>query len=417
MYIKRELENRLKKVLPKKEVISIVGPRQTGKTTLLKRIKEKLDKKEQNVQFITFEKRADLDLFEEVEDFKRYYQDKDAILIDEFQYAENGGQKLKYLYDTTDIKFIVTGSSSLDLVHKTGKYMVGRMFSFNLYPFSFREFLRYKDKNLLDMLTKNFENPLKSFNPQKSFGKSINQKLENLLEEYLIYGGYPRVVTGKEKEEKELVLESNLENYLQKEIKDLLNLASDKKLFNLAKTLATQIGELINYNNLSNVTELSYQKTKEHLNILEKTYILNLIRPFYTNKRTEITKNPVPYFIDTGFRNHLINDFRSFKLRNDKGALMENFVFMVLQRKTTSNLREINYWRSKSQAEVDFVIQDEQKPIPIEVKYSKNPTPGKSFYSFLNKYDCKKSFILTNGVSKRIKKKGAEINFIPVYYL
>ncbi len=417
MYIKRELENRLKKVLPKKEVISIVGPRQTGKTTLLKRIKEKLDKKEQNVQFITFEKRADLDLFEEVEDFKRYYQDKDAILIDEFQYAENGGQKLKYLYDTTDIKFIVTGSSSLDLVHKTGKYMVGRMFSFNLYPFSFREFLRYKDKNLLDMLTKNFENPLKSFNPQKSFGKSINQKLENLLEEYLIYGGYPRVVTGKEKEEKELVLESNLENYLQKEIKDLLNLASDKKLFNLAKTLATQIGELINYNNLSNVTELSYQKTKEHLNILEKTYILNLIRPFYTNKRTEITKNPVPYFIDTGFRNHLINDFRSFKLRNDKGALMENFVFMVLQRKTTSNLREINYWRSKSRAEVDFVIQDEQKPIPIEVKYSKNPTPGKSFYSFLNKYDCKKSFILTNGVSKRIKKKGAEINFIPVYYL
>lgn len=417
MYVTRELESQLKNLLDDEETISIVGPRQSGKTTLLKRLEKILNQQNKSVEFITFEKNKQRKLFEEIEEFKNTYQQKDVVLIDEFQYAEGAGQKLKYLYDTTDTKFIITGSSSLDLNHKTGKYMVGRMFTFNLYPFSFREFVKTKDKRTFEMLEERFPDPFDSFDPDQAFGKAINDQLEDFFEEYMIYGGYPKVVLSDDRERKELILENNLENYLTKEIKELLSLASDDNLLKLAEALAAQIGNLVNYNNLSGIAELSHQKTKEHLNIFEKTFICEFIKPFYTNKQKEIVKNPVPYFIDPGFRNYLVDDFRKFRLRNDVGALVENFVFMALKRRQKSELRKVKYWRTKSKAEVDFVIRKRRKPKPIEVKYSSDPTPGKSFYSFLRKYEPKEGYVLTKGKSKVIEAEGTKINFVPVWYL
>lgn len=416
MYIKRDLQIRLKDLIDTDEVLAIVGPRQSGKTTLLRKLEEFVRQKGREVEFITFEKKQNLRLFSEIEEFKEYYRGTDVVLIDEFQYADEAGQKLKYLYDTTDIKFVITGSSSLDLIHNTGKYMVGRMFTFSLHPFSFREFLRAKDQDLLNILEDRFPNPLDQFNPKEKLKKALSNNLESLFEEYLIYGGYPKVVLNDNKDRKRLVLENNLNNYLRKEIKDLLNLASDDSLIKLAESLSAQIGKLINYNNLSEVAELTHNKTKEHLNILTQTYVCELIRPFFTSKKKEIVKNPVPYFIDTGFRNYLIDDFRDLRLRNDMGSLVENYVFMALKRRQNTGLKKINYWRSKSQAEVDFVIKD-RKPVPIEVKYRSNPAPGKSFYSFLDKYEPDKGYVITKDKAEIKESESTTIYFVPAYYL
>lgn len=415
-FIPRKLETKLDSFLDRDEVIAITGPRQVGKTTLVKRMESKLENQGKQVKYLTFEDREQMKLFRDEQAFKQEIEQFDVVIIDEFQYADEGGRKLKFLYDTTNIKFIITGSSSLDLIFSTGKYMVGRMFTFNLYPFSFREFLRAKDKRTFEMVEDRFSNPLDKFDSSQSFGEAINGRLEDFFEEYIIYGGYPEVVKAK-KEQKKKILQDLFNLYLKKEINGLLQLAGDDNLVKLAESLSAQIGELVSYNNLSELSGLKYKKLKKYLNILEETYVINLIRPFFTNRQKEIVKNPVAYFLDTGLRNYLVDDFREFRLRNDVGTLVENFVYMRLKEKFSTGFNNIKYWRSKAGAEVDFTVKTEGQQIPIEVKYRNDPTPGKSFYSFLRKYEPEEGYVLTKGKSKVMEAEGARINFVPVWYL
>ncbi len=416
MYIYRELEKEIAPFLKRKEVIAIIGPRQAGKTTFIKRLEKKLQEEKKKVKFITFEKKVDLNLFQEdIEDFKGLMSQYQYVIIDEFQYAKDGGQKLKYLYDTTKIKFIITGSSSLELTFQTGKYMVGRMLDFKLTPFSFREFLSFENKELFNLLENKINhNSILKFNIKNGFGAEINKRLMIELEKYSIYGGYPAVVLSKTKKEKEKVLENILEKYLLKDIGSLLKLATENELFKLSKFLASQIGNIIKYEELSNTSKLSYRETIKHLNILEKTFIINLIKPFFTNKRTELTKNPKNYFIDLGLRNYLLTDFRSMANRNDTGAIMENYAFNMLNNlNLTPNLK---YWRTKSKAEVDFVIEKEQDICPIEIKYVSKRMVGKSFYSFIDKFNPKAGIILTKDYLAEEKIKNTKVKFIPLSY-
>jgi len=195
----------------------------------------------------------------------------------------------------------------------------------------------------------------------------------------------------------------------------LLQLATENELTKLAKLLATQIGNLLNYKELSNSSGLNYKEILRHLEILKQTYIIDLIKPYFTNKRTEITKNPKVYFIDTGFKNLILSDFRKLDQRKDAGSLVENYVFMALKRKS-DGFQNINFWRTKSKAEVDFVIQRENKIIPIEVKYSSETAIGKSLYSFIEKFSPSEAFILTRGFARAMKVKNCKVKFIPVYY-
>src|SRR3990167_2049464 len=177
IYIHRELEEKIAPFLKRREVLAILGPRQAGKTTFLEYLTKELQQEKKKVKFITFEKRTDLDLFNaSIEDFKALIEDYDCVIIDEFQYAKDGGKALKYLYDTTKVKFIVSGSSSLELTFQTGKYMVGRMFDFTLAPFSFREFLSAKDNELHRVLERKKFGDLMIFDPRKSFGPEVNRR-------------------------------------------------------------------------------------------------------------------------------------------------------------------------------------------------------------------------------------------------
>ncbi len=415
MYIPREIDAEIKPFLGRKEAIAIVGPRQAGKTTYIKYLAGQLGADKKVLQ-LTFEKTDDLRLFDDsIEDFKKIAQQFDYVIIDEFQYARNGGKNLKYLYDTTQVKYIVTGSSSLDLTFQIGKFMVGRILTFEIQPFSFREYLSCGNE-FFGLLKKNIDpKKLLDFKVKNGFGQEINRRISDELENFVVWGGYPAVALSATDIEKRKVLESITDSYLLKDIKGLLNLATEDSLLRLARFLAAQTGNLIKYEELSNVSNLSYKEILKHLNILEKTFIIRLIRPYFVNRRTELTKNPKSFFVDLGLRNHLLNDFRPLNARNEAGAIMENYALTALE-KIFFKL-PLKYWRTKSKAEVDFIVEKEGGVIPIEVKYSSKRIIGKSLYSFIDKFKPEKAVILTKDYLAEEKLDGCLVQFIPLGYL
>ncbi len=395
MYINRFLERELKKYLNKREIIAVVGPRQSGKTTTLKYIFKDL----KNALFLDFEDRETLELFnEDIKSFIELYVKKyNYLFIDEFQYAKEGGKNLKYIYDNYKTKIVISGSSVSGLSIHSIKYLVGRIFVFNLYPFSFEEYLSCKEQRLYNEIY-----------TRKRLTRPIIEKIMPYFTNFCIYGGYPRVILTEDKEEKGAVLRNIYNTYFLKEIKEILNLPDDHKLSKLINVLALQIGGIINYNELSDMTGFKYNDLLDHINILEKTFICSRSFPFHTNKRTELVKAPKIFFWDNGFRNIVIKNFQPIKNRQDKGILYENFIASEIAKKGI-NLR---YWRTKSKAEVDFIIEKKGRIIPIEVKSGlKKPKFTKSFFSFLNKYKPKNGLIL----SEELFKEKDKIKFRPIF--
>ena len=429
----RDLMTELQKWIKRREIYAIKGPRQSGKTTILKMLKQWLiDEqrvKPENIIFLTFEDRDNLEKFSSdpkglVRSFiaerenERFY-----FLIDEFQYLKDGGQKLKFLYDIFEnVKFIITGSSSLELKENTGKFLVGRVFSFYLYQLSFEEFIKIRSSQLNNVYRErkdylgDFIFRGKEFSiPQKDvFGKDF----EKVFEEYTIWGGYPEVVKAKEEETKRIILKNIYDTYINRDIIELLKITDFSKLKTLLLLLANRIGNLLNYNDLGLNTHTYFKEVKHYLSILEETFVINLLKPFFTNKTTELKKNPKIYFMDTGFRNYLLHNFNELSIRPDKGAIVENTAFTQLKIKQKDNY-QIRYWRTLSKAEVDFILQENGTLIPIEVKYSEMKTPqiSRAFRNFLTQYKPKRALILTKNFWGKLKVDETIIKFIPVWYL
>jgi hypothetical protein len=388
MYVERDLESKIKQYLSAPEIIAVVGARQAGKTTLLKHLQAGI----KDSSFLTFEDIEIRELFDlDIKSFiELYVKPVRVIFIDEFQYSKMGGQGLKFIYDTVpDRKLIISGSSSLDLTIKALKHLTGRILSFTLYPFSFREALRSKDERLSRL----FESTLE-FGPIEP---PLLQRLQKDFQEFVVYGGYPRVVTAQNDEEKRELLRNIFQIYLLRDVKDILGLVDDYKILGLVKALALQAGQAISYDELGNLTQQNTSAVKRQINFLEKTYIASFLRPYFRNKRTELVKNPKVYFLDTGLRNAVIKDFKPVNERQDKGALYENCVFSELMKKD----RLLKYWRTKSKAEVDFVVDDR---IPLEVKSGlAKPIVGKSLYSFMAKYQPERAFILNESLFEDLR--------------
>ncbi len=434
MQVKRCILSRIEKFLKSREYLAVVGPRQCGKTVLLGMIKQYLKKelkvKENNIALITFEDRKLLRQFEsEPIEFVKSYIDKRGtglfyLLIDEFQYAKEGGQKLKFVYDTVkNFKAIITGSSSLEIRAKTGKYMVGRMLSFNMYPFNFSEYLLSKSRRHLNIYEKKSRDIVKFiFKGKKPLYKNkedaFYSEMIDFYKDYVVWGGYPAVVIEKNKEKKQKLQSEINSGYIMKDIKGLLALATENELESLITQLAIRPGNLINYTNLCADTALDYRNLKKHLRILNETFVCDELRPFYKNKRKELSKNPKIYFIDTGFRNNVLDDFNDPDMRTDGGALVENVVYRRLKELAGGRIK-INYWRTKPGAEVDFILKVDGKPAPVEVKYScfKGNKVSRSFMSFVQHYKPSTGLILTKNYFGISKKGKTNILFAPVYYL
>ena len=396
MYIKRFLEDEIKRYINKREIIAIIGLRQSGKTTLLRHFYESC----KNAVFLDFEDRQTLELFsEDINSFIELYVKKnDYVFIDEFQYAKEGGKNLKYIYDNCKAKIIISGSSASELSIQSIKFLVGRIFVFTLHPFSFEECLNYKNKDLCDIWRKG------------KLTRPIIGKIMPYFNEFCIYGGYPRVVLSEDKSEKEVVLRNIYNTYFLKEIKEILNLPEDYKLSKLIHALSLQIGNIINYKELSDITGFNHKDLLKYLNVIEKTFVIARSLPFHTNKRTELVKSPKAFFLDSGFRNTVIKNFQPIENRSDKGSLYENFAASELLKAGI----DLKYWRTKSMAEVDFVIENNNNIIPIEIKSNlARPNFTKSFLSFLDKYKPKKSFIL----SEKLFAEKNKTKFRPIFYI
>ena len=393
MYIKRDLEEKIEKYINNPEIIAIFGPRQVGKTTLLKEIYKRVS----NPIYLTFEDIEIKTLFEEdIKSFIKLYVEKyDNIFIDEFQYAKTGGKNLKYIYDTTNKKIFISGSSAMELSINAVKYLTGRIFVFNLYSFSFGEFLKVKDSNLY-ALYKELDGKV---------SEVIVKKINSYLQEYLIYGGYPRVVLSKDEDEKKEVLKNLLSIYLLRDIKDIAKIVDETKMYKLLKALSLQIGNVVVFNELANLIGVNASKVKEYLAILEKAFLIKQVSPFFTNKRLEIVKNPEIFFLDLGLRNILINNFLPLENRSDSGAILENFIFRELIE------RDIKYYRTKNGAEVDFILDD---TIPLEVKSTLNSCKvSKSYHYFLQNYKPKRGYIFNFNQQCTKEINGAKIEFLP----
>jgi predicted AAA+ superfamily ATPase len=239
-------------------------------------------------------------------------------------------------------------------------------------------------------------------------------KLNRYLNEFMIYGGYPRVVISESEEEKQLVLKNIYDTYFLKEIKGIFNLASDHQLSKLMNALALQVSGISNYNELSILSGLKYTDLMKHLNILLKTFITLESRPFYTNKRTELVKSPKIFFMDNGFRNSIIKNFQPFIKRNDSGYLRKNFVAAEFVKAELA----LNFRMTKSKAEVDFVIRKESKKIPVEVKSKLTiPKMTKSFRSFINKYKPECGYIASEDIFAVKKLNETDVKWIYSYQI
>jgi len=393
MYYTREIEVKIEQYIDTPEIIAIFGPRQVGKTTLLKHFYDSID----NGIFLTFEDIEMKVLFEEdIKSFIALYIDPyDYIFIDEFQYANMGGKHLKFIYDSTDKKIFISGSSAMELSINAVKYLAGRIFVFNMYSFSFGEFLRTKDENLFQLYKKS----------DHTISNALSNKIYGYFDEYMLYGGYPRVILSKTIEEKKKVLKNLLSIYLLRDIKEVAKITDETKMYKLLKALSLQIGNIITYNELSTLIGVNAQQLKNYLSVFEKAFLTKSITPFFTNKRLEIVKNPEIFFLDMGLRNVIIKNFNLLEDRSDKGAMLENFVFRELID------RDLKYYRTKNGAEVDFIIDD---MIPLEVKSNLSTMKiSKSYHYFLENYQPKQGYLVNFNQIGDKQIKGINITFIP----
>ena len=388
MSIIRDLTLKIKKYLKKDEILLIIGARQVGKTTLLHQVEEILNKENEIVYFLDLEDPDYLTLLNKSPKnlFKIFPFDlkrKSFLLIDEIQYLDNPSNFLKYFYDQykEKIKLIASGSSAFYLDKKFKDSLVGRKRIFYLFTLSFREFLRFKNEE--ELSKKDFSN----------LTLSEKEKIEFYYQEYLTFGGYPRVVLSPF-EEKEEVLKDIVYSYIKKDIYEA-NIRSDEIFYKLFKILASQIGNLVNSSELATTLGISKTAVDNYLYVMQKSFLIRLISPFYKNLRKELTKMPKVYFLDLGLRNFLVKNFKSFSEREDKGQLLENALFRQLIEKY--DFEEIKFWRTINKQEIDFVI-DEKEAFEVKVKSIKK----KSYKLFLETYPYLK-FSFVSFVTKENK--------------
>ena len=247
-----------------------------------------------------------------------------------FSMRRTGGKQLKYIYDTTDTKIFITGSSAIEFAVSGLRRLLGRVISFTLYQLLFKEFLQFK-KSDLERIT---------------HLPSAHKQMLPLYKEFLRYGGYPRVVLENKVEKKKRLLQEILNVYLLRDIRDIFQIQGHTRFLHLIEALAAQQASRVSWSNLRDITGYNQKDLKTKVTILEKTFISSFIRPFFTNKQKELVKNPKVFFIDPGFRNAVLDTFTI------DGTLHECFVFS----EAVKAGKMPKYWRKKSGAEVDFVI-------------------------------------------------------------
>lgn len=415
--IKREVLQKILHWIGKEKILILKGARQVGKTTLLKQIITEIQKKDSTVSIVYL--RADdsensqyLESTATLEEYlKRNYGFPSRftyVFIDEFQTIPNAGLFLKNIFDAHKgkLQLIVSGSSSLEITKNT-EFLTGRSIDFDISRISFREYFNYENKSDIGALS------LSRFDELELFYKTYSNSIDLRFREYLAFGGYPEVITTTEHKDKEVILESIVKTYIEKDIAGFLRIENIVGFNNLAKILSDQIGNLVNLSEISTTTTLSRNTAEKYLDILVGTYVFNMITPFYRNVRSELTKMPKVYALDIGIRNYFTRSFNSDHQLD--GHLIENFVYLELLHQFKKDY--VHFYRTIGGAEIDFAIESMKDSIILgEVKYRTKVTVPVAMKNFVERYPntVSKKILFTKNI---LKKNSDGTIFLPVNLL
>lgn len=346
MYIPRSIEPKIKEWFFKGKIIVVYGARQTGKSTVVKRV---LSDVSSDSKYLNGDETGTKRLFAGSEDAStlgRIVGNHKIVVIDEAQRIENIGLKLKILIDAfPDRQIVATGSSSFDLANKIAEPLTGRTVQFTLYPLSLVELSRVWDET------------------------ELHVQLENLL----IYGSYPAVITASSLEEKTVLLKQLASDYLYKDVLSFDRVKKSEVLQKLTEAIALQTGNEVSYNELSSLLQIGKQTVVSYLDILEQGFIVHRLTSFARNLRQEINRSRKVYVLDTGIRNVLINNLNPLSLRTDVGALWENYVTSEFKKQQflAASTAPLYFWRTYAREEVDLVKDEGGMLFAYEIKWKK----------------------------------------------
>ncbi|MDX2246521.1 MAG: ATP-binding protein [Bacteroidia bacterium] len=339
------LQSLIEEIQSNRKIIILFGPRQVGKTTLAGEVLKNLSLKSLKInadqtRFVNILGSRDLEkMLTLVEGFE-------LLFIDEAQRIPDIGINLKILHDNLpNLKILVTGSSAFELANRTREALTGRTLTYILYPISVKE---------LRTLSSPFQ-------------------LQEQVENYLIYGMYPEIISLKNNQKKVRYLRELVSAYLYKDILELANLKHADKLTNLLKLIAFQVGSQVSLTELGQQLGMAKETVESYLDLLEKSFVIFRLRGFSRNLRKEVTKMSKYYFYDLGVRNAVIENFNPLYLRNDMGQLWENFLLIERRKKQAYEFSAANryFWRTYTQQEIDYVEESGGNLAGYGFKYTK----------------------------------------------
>lgn len=354
--IKRIIKGSILADYRRRKVIVLLGARQVGKTTLLSELQEGKEK----ILSLNCDNADDVLLLEgkTTTELKYLLSSYELVFIDEAQRVKNIGLTLKMIGDLKlDTQVVVTGSSSLDMADEINEPATGRLIEYNLFPFSLPE--------LAD--------------------SSSEREEQRLLENRMIYGLYPEVVTEPGDAKRTLMTLTN--NYLYKDLFAYKGIKKPELIQKLVRALALQLGSEVSYNELSNLLGVDKSTVENYINLLEKCFVVFRLDSFSRNLLNEIKKGKKVYFYDNGVRNAVLSNFAPLELRNDVGALWENLMVSerVKRNSYSGNFAQLFFWRTHEQQEIDLIEEQDGILHTFEFKWNgkaRNNQPK----SFANSY-------------------------------
>lgn len=381
--INRFVFNRLRDEIDQPQVDIILGPRQVGKTTLLRELEKYCLQRGYKTGFFDLEQPDVLAEFNTsdprvIDKIKAAGQ---VVFIDEFQYIENASKIFKAVVDSPQkVKIVVSGSSALEIHKHLKESLAGRRFLFRVYPLRYAEIQAAVNDYPLDL--------------------------------YLRYGGMPALTHTDSLPRKEQILMELISSYILKDIKSLVKEENIKAFNHLMYLLAEHQGAPVSVHALANRVNMSSKAVNRYLDIMEETYVNFRVYSFSGNLGNELKKSTKTYLYDLGIRNAILKDFSGISDRTDKGAILESFVFLKLKAALQPHM-DIRFWRTKEGDEVDFVLLINRKPVPIEVKSTINSLEiPRGLKKFLSRYKAKTAFIVNQTVSEETMLDGCRISFM-----
>ena len=421
---KRELSDKILAHFDSHEVIFLLGTRQTGKTTLSHLLAEQSHYPENRIWYFDFEDKQYRDQFNNisVSILKQILRlegidenQPSLIIFDEIQLLDDPSNLLKLLHDHfAKLKIIATGSSSLQIKSKFSDSLAGRKRIYQVEPLSFNEFLLFRGEERLRKLRQMQKKGELDQQAQAAMITPFHQQFTGLLEEYLIYGGYPEVVLTPDHKEKIIKLDSIISSYIQKDIRDIANIENLSAYNQLLEYLAINAGAQFKQTSAQQLIGIATATLNKYLNLLQETFIVEELRPFFSNKNKEISKTRKIFFKDTGVNNLLLKNFNPLNLRRDAGALYETYVFNALSRNKEVN-SSLYFYRTQSKSEIDFIRVKNAEYSLYEVKSGKNQKIPRAMIEFVKKYAdtlaIKQQFVINQ--SSYLEKNG--VKFLPAY--